>query len=141
MLVMDLWPILLMVPVAAVVGIIARNVRKSTLRSVLREHHAETGSPAAEIERIRAADRAEARALYERVTRDKLEVIKTALAMGYTRQDLQDLDARLEELIGSDKLHNLLEGDEHTAPSVAGEILDADLVRQLETLHPRKEKQ
>jgi hypothetical protein len=82
-----------------------------------------------EIERIRAKDRAEARDLYERVVREKLDVIKTALAMGYNQAELQHLDQRLEQLIGSEKLQTLLQGQAAPVPSV--ELLDADLNQEL----------
>ena len=137
----NLWPLVIFIPAAASFIILAYNVHQASMRNVLKKHRAEAGSPEVEIERIKAKDRTDARALYERITRDKLEVIKTALAMGYTRTDLADLDNRLEELIGSDKLHRLLEDDGPATLSVAGEILDADLVQQLENLHPRNAKE
>ncbi len=101
------------------------------------------GAPQAaiEIERIRAQDRADARALYERVTRDKLDVLKTAIAMGYTQQDLQALDARLEQLIGTEKLHALLQDPQVAAPLLTSQLLDLDLAQELEQVKPRRETQ
>jgi hypothetical protein len=74
--------ILLLLPVAAGVGILSFNAIRHAMKSALKEQPTQTGDSPAEIERIRAKDRADARALYERVTRDKLDVIKTALTMG-----------------------------------------------------------
>lgn len=85
-----------------------------------------------EIERIRAKDRAEARELYERIVREKLDVIKTALAMGYNQQEIDQLDTRLEKLVGSDKLKAILDGQ--AAPTPDGELLDADLSQELNAL-------
>jgi hypothetical protein len=45
---------------------------------------------------------------YERLAKDKMDVIKTALAMGYHEDDLARLDARLEKLIGKDKLQDIV---------------------------------
>jgi hypothetical protein len=53
-------------------------------------------------------ERREARQLYERLTMEKLDVIKTAVAMGMKKDDLADLDSRLERLIGEDQMKSLL---------------------------------
>ena len=110
-----------MAVLAVIVTFVAPLVQKFSggTRRGFRNRLASPGDPATEIARIDAKDRADARALYERITNDKLEVIKTALAMGYNHNDLKDLDDRLEGLIGSEKLHNLLESDSPTAPSTA----------------------
>jgi len=136
-----LLPLLLIVIGGGSFIILAYNIHQMSMRNVLKKHRADEGSPEVEVERIKAKDRTDARALYERITLDKLEVIKTALAMGYTKRDLAELDDRLEELIGSDKLHRLLDDDSPTTVSVEGEIFDADLVRQLEILHPHTESE
>jgi hypothetical protein len=57
-------------------------------------------------------ERREARQLYERLSLEKLDVIKTAVAMGTSKADLADLDDRLERLIGSDKMKQLLPSPE-----------------------------
>ena len=59
-------------------------------------------------DRVDAAQRSEALKTYERLAREKLDVIKTAVAMGYSENELAALDARLEKLIGEDKLKSLL---------------------------------
>jgi hypothetical protein len=75
--------------------------------------------------RMKQAERREARKLYERIVMEKLDVMKTAVAMGFERNDLKDLDARLERLVGSDKLQGLLAGK--GAPDVPDSNTDSDL--------------
>jgi hypothetical protein len=53
-------------------------------------------------------ERREARQLYERLTMEKLDVIKTAVAVGMDKHDLADLDDKLERLIGSTQMKSLL---------------------------------
>lgn len=60
-------------------------------------------------DRARQAERREARQAYERLMLEKLDILKTGIAMGYSQADLRELDARLEKLIGQDKLKNLLD--------------------------------
>src|SRR5687768_11854871 len=62
-------------------------------------------------QRMRMAERREARKLYERMMLEKLDVLKTGIAMGYSKDEMRELDARLERLIGSEKLKGLLEQD------------------------------
>lgn len=135
----------LLLPVAAGVGILfftaIRHAMKDLQQSTLKRSAPPVGDSATEIERIRAQDRADARALYERITRDKLDVIKTAVAMGADQQQLRQLDQRLEELIGSDKLHALLEGRDTGAPPLKDELLDLDLSQELEHLKRDREGQ
>ncbi|MDQ3023957.1 MAG: hypothetical protein M3R04_06195 [bacterium] len=42
---------------------------------------------------------------------EKLDVLRAAVTMGYTKDDLKDLDARLERLVGSDNLKSILDVD------------------------------
>ena len=60
---------------------------------------------------VGSPDRQKALAVYENLCREKLEVIKTALAMGYSQEDLARLDARLERLIGKEQLDKLARGE------------------------------
>lgn len=55
------------------------------------------------------AERAEARKLYERLAMEKLDIVKTAIGMGYKSDDLADLDERLERLLGEDKMRELID--------------------------------
>jgi hypothetical protein len=70
--------------------------------------------PEVELERIRAKDRAEARALYERLMMEKLGVVKRAIDVGFSHDELADLDARLERLIGREQLARLLDDEPGT---------------------------
>jgi hypothetical protein len=65
---------------------------------------------------IRKTERAEARKMYERLAMEKLDVIKTAVAMGYGRDDLADLDSRLEQAIGADQMKMLRDGKTPKVP-------------------------
>jgi len=131
--------ILAFIPVAALVGFASFMAIRKAMRAELKYRKPTVGDSAAEVARIAAQDRADARALYERVTTDKLDVIKTALAMGYDHQELKELDARLEELIGSDKLHALLNAQGTGVPPLKDELLDLDLSQELENLKRGKE--
>jgi len=88
------------------------------------------------------ANPAAAKALetYERLAREKLEVIKTALTMGYSDDDLKRLDERLEKLIGKDKLAQIMRGDGPGAMADA-DLLDTQLDHELERLKQLKQKQ
>ena len=130
--------LLLLLPLAAGVGILFFTGIRHAMKGALKQHAPQSDS-ATEIERIRAQDRSEARALYERITRDKLDVIKTALAMGADQQQLKELDARLEKLIGSEKLHALLQAQNPDVPPLKDELLDVDLSQELEQLRREKE--
>ena len=133
--------VLLLLPLAAGVGILFFHGVRTTMRAVLKQSPPLAQDSAAEIERIKAKDRADARALYERITNNKLDVIKTALAMGYERQEIKELDARLEELIGSEKLHALLKAQDTGVPPLKDELLDLDLSQEIEKLKRGKEGQ
>jgi hypothetical protein len=94
--------------------------------------------------RMKQAERREARKLFERIVMEKLDVMKTAVAMGFQQNDLQDLDARLERLVGTDKLQGLLSGKEVPAtPAVQpdSELNDTDLTNEIERLQRRQARE
>jgi len=126
--------LLLMLPVAGGLSYFFYRRFPQLVTGERTEKPANVHDSATEIERIKAKDRADARAMYERVTRDKLDVIKTALAMGVDKQELKDLDKRLEQLIGSDKLHALLDAQNPAVPTLNEELLDIDLTQEIENL-------
>jgi len=81
------------------------------------------------------AERREARELYRQIVADKLDVIKTAIAMGHSGDELEKLDKRLEKLIGRDDLKGLLSTKKvPLAPDVDpdSDLMDADLVTEIE---------
>jgi len=94
--------------------------------------------------RMKQAERREARKLYERIMMEKLDVMKTAVAMGFEQNDLKDLDDRLERLVGTDKLQGLLAGKEApVAPSVQpeSELNDTDMTAEIDRLQRRRENE
>jgi len=97
------------------------------------------------LEMMRQRERREARKLYERIVTEKLDVIRTALAMGQTKDDLVELDVRLEQLIGTDELKSLLHKKVPKAPELKTDLMDADLEAEVERLttqrKPSKNKQ
>jgi hypothetical protein len=91
-------------------------------------------------ERQRRRERAAARRMYERVIHHKLEVIETALAMGYAQDDVRRLDSRLESLIGTDMLRTLLDSKTPGIP-VTGELpSDDDLGREIREMRKERER-
>lgn len=70
---------------------------------------------------------------YERLAKDKLEVIKTALAMGYKDSDLAELDARLEKLVGKDALTAILHGS-GAETLASADLVDTQLEREVDRL-------
>ena len=74
--------------------------------------------------RMAMAERREARKMYERIVMEKLDVIKTAIAMGQGSDHIKDLDQRLERLIGSDQLGRLLDEKKPKAPEAPAELRD-----------------
>jgi hypothetical protein len=82
-------------------------------------------------DRMRQAERREARQAYERLMQEKLDILKTGIAMGYTKDDLRELDARLEKLIGQDKLKTLL--DPKGTRKLEKEIRSIELEAELES--------
>lgn len=77
-------------------------------------------------------ERERARATFERLTRDKLDVIRTALAMGRSDDEVLELDQRLERLIGTEQMLGLLDPKAPKTPRVNAQIMDADLVVEVE---------
>jgi hypothetical protein len=74
--------------------------------------------------RIKSGERERLRQMYERLALEKLDVIRTAITMGYKRDDLSELDERLEEVIGSEAMRKLLDSKSPSAgkakPTVIG---------------------
>jgi len=84
----------------------------------------------------------QARRSYESMVREKLDVIKTAIAMDYSSDDLRYLDSRLEEIIGADAMRSLLDPKQPHAPTPSAELHEADLQAEVENLqHVRDERE
>jgi hypothetical protein len=80
---------------------------------------------------IKKKERQEARQMYERLAREKLDVIKTAVAMGFPRNELEDLDRRLAQLIGVEELKSLLDKKTPGIPLASSDLVDASLGDEL----------
>ncbi|MBN2083458.1 hypothetical protein JW859_14780 [bacterium] len=91
-----------------------------------------------DIERMRQHERAEARKLYERLVLEKLEIINNAVSMGYSDQELKQLDARLERLVGPEKLTQLLD-ETPTVQLREADLLDEDLQAQITRLQQQRQ--
>ena len=89
---------------------------------------------------IRKTERAEARKLYERLALEKLDVIKTAVAMGYSREELADLDSRLERLIGAEQMKLLRDGKTPKVPMPEVDLPGDDLDRPLPSRSARQQE-
>lgn len=133
--------LILLIPLGAIATAIYVVLRRSITAEIKKARLAGGDSSVAEVARINAEDRARSRELYERITNNKLEVIKTALAMGYKEQELKELDARLEKLIGSEQLNSLLDAQGGAIPPPTEELLNLDLSQELESLKRDREAQ
>jgi hypothetical protein len=57
---------------------------------------------------------------YKHAVSEKMDVLRTAINMGWGNDELKALDARLEQLIGADELRRLTEGEIPTVSGAAG---------------------
>jgi len=76
-------------------------------------------------------ERERARALYEKLMMEKLDVIKTAFAMGMQDNEIAQLDRRLEQLIGADSMRSLLDSNSPQPPQVTSDVVDTDLEAEI----------
>lgn len=113
--------------VAVAAGMFASKMHKRFWTSLLEPYRRST---VADVEELRLKDKAEARAAYERVILAKLEVMKTAVVMGFNDSELKALDQRLEALVGSDKVAGLVD-PVATQALPSAELLDVDLQREV----------
>lgn len=88
--------------------------------------------------RLAMRERREARQMYERIVMEKLDVIKTAIAMGQSGADLKDLDQRLANLIGSEELAKLLDSKTPNTPEASTELRDAELSSEIHIQQARQ---
>lgn len=86
-------------------------------------------------------ERERARKLFERLMQEKLDVIKTAVAMGFSRDDLSYLDQRLGKLIGADSMQSLLDPRSPKTPPVTPEMPQADLDSEINALRQQRQDQ
>lgn len=91
-------------------------------------------------QRMRVAERREARQAYQRIALEKLEVMKAGITMGYSQQELRDLDARLEKLIGEDQLKKLLDPSKHSKLDRQMELADQNELEAALSMGTAKQK-
>ena len=83
---------------------------------------------------------------YTELMKERLDVIKTAIAVGYEQEDLVDLDLQLEELIGADEMRALINPKAPAVPAApvvpAGQprLVDADIAAEVERLQQKREE-
>ena len=83
------------------------------------------------IANLSRVERDQALEVYRDLAREKMDVIKNAIAMGYSEGELDKLDRRLEKLIGRDKLEEIIDGG---LPEADLDMRDRDLLRELKRL-------
>ena len=71
------------------------------------------------------------RKMYAELVKEKLDVIKTALAMGHSSDEIRDLDKRLEKLIGTEKMLKTLKKGKPD-PKAELSLKDADLLAEFD---------
>ena len=72
-------------------------------------------------ERLSSQAQLKALEVYQALGQEKLDIIKTAVAMGYSHDEVARLDERLERLIGKEQLEKLAAG----TPPMAGAELES----------------
>ena len=91
--------------------------------------------------RGRQAERERTRQAYERLMLGKMDVIKTAILMGYDRTEIRELDSRLEQLIGSEAMRQLAQGEQPRLPAPTELPSDAALMAEVAEAHKAKAPQ
>jgi len=87
------------------------------------------------VQQVASPDRQKALQVYENLVKEKLDVLKTALAMGYNQEDLQRLDARLEKLIGKEHLQQIARGE---VPTPSADLSNVSLTSETALLREIK---
>ena len=70
---------------------------------------------------------------YQRIVIEKMDVLKTAIAVGFDSDQLDELDTRLERLIGAEKLQELM-GGKAVAIATPPAAMDEVLYQQVERI-------
>jgi hypothetical protein len=70
----------------------------------------------------------------ERILVERMDVLKTAIAMGFDRSQLDELDQRLEKLIGGDRLARLLAGQDLPAAQAGAGLPGDEIENEIERL-------
>ncbi|MCB1217403.1 hypothetical protein KDL44_08410 [bacterium] len=88
-------------------------------------------------------ERMRARQMYENLVREKLDVMRTAVAMGRDEDEIALLDERLERLIGTREMGKLLGKKKPGVPEISHELEASEFDAERERLRsrPRKRRQ
>jgi len=86
---------------------------------------------------VERREREAVRRKFAELVKEKLDIIHTAVSMGYNRSDIAELDERLEKLIGSEKMLKTLKEAKPDEEANKQMMLNADLVAELETQRQR----
>lgn len=91
------------------------------------------------LQRAKRLERKEIRQQYAELVKEKLDIIRTALAMGKDGDEIAILDKRLEKIIGTEKMLKTLAKGE--PDSEAENLLkDVDLIEEVDRLAESKPK-
>ena len=80
------------------------------------------------------------RSMFCELVNDKLDVIRTAIAMGHSPDEIQELDKRLENLIGTEKMLRTLKGGAEDV-QLEAKLMATDLVDEIDRLASAKTKE
>jgi hypothetical protein len=116
----------IMVAIITLASSIGKAIRGGTPRT----WHATSAS-----NQVGSADRQKALQVYENLAKEKMDVMKTALAMGWNQDDLSRLDARLEKLIGKEQLQQLARGE---VPIASADLQTSSVSRETALLREIK---
>jgi hypothetical protein len=87
-------------------------------------------------------ERQQARDAWERVMNEKLDVLKTAIVMGYDYSELAQLDKRLGSLIGEERMQGLLtERQVPYTPAADLRSIEDDVAAVVQLARQHREKQ
>lgn len=92
------------------------------------------------IHSVRSRERKAVRRLHTDLIKEKLDIIKTAIAMGYRDDELAGLDRRLEKLIGTEKSLDALDRSTQPQLSTEAELTTAELIQEVELLGESRQR-
>ncbi|HES57947.1 MAG TPA: hypothetical protein ENO21_00795, partial [Firmicutes bacterium] len=80
------------------------------------------------IHSMRRRERDEVRRMYADLVRERLDVLRTGLAMGLGDKEIAELDQRLEKLVGGEKLLETLRAGRRSKAVADAELASSDLI-------------
>jgi hypothetical protein len=92
------------------------------------------------INSVQAREKREIRAQYMELVKEKLDVIKTALAMGKSDDEIAALDRRLSRLIGTEKMLKTLKKGKSGEVTTDEELATLDIMEELNLLREGRGK-